>query len=174
MFRPTALPRGGLLVQLVERADGVAVGRPLVMFFRRGVGAIQDAATLLDGFGARFGERAIRIAAQHQPPQSAMVPLEKHAGFVAAWRDADREPRRERIEDFLPAAVTHQQPVRTRFPQVEDAQLSCPSLDVRPVERVGLHGDNPGRIRELLLRAAPFPRPFQLGGTASSSSSRTT
>src|SRR5262249_15787962 len=47
---PTPLLLGGSLVQLVQRADGVAIRGALVMLFRRGIGAIEDPAALVNRF----------------------------------------------------------------------------------------------------------------------------
>ena len=101
LLGPTAFLFGGLLVQIVERADGVAIGRALVMLFGGGVGAVEDPAAFVDGFRSRLRERPIGIAAQRQATQASVMPIEEHPGFVPVRRDADRETGRQRVEDLV-------------------------------------------------------------------------
>jgi hypothetical protein len=77
LLGPAALLLGGLLVQLVERADGVAVGRAFVVLLGSRVRAIQDGPARIQRLLARPGEITIRIAPERQPAKASVVPVQR-------------------------------------------------------------------------------------------------
>ena len=101
LLGPAALLLGRLLVQLVKRADGVAVRRALVLLLCGRVAVIEDAVSRVHRFFAGLNQLAIGISAERQPAEASVVAVQEHPGLVPARRHTNREAWRQRIEDLI-------------------------------------------------------------------------
>src|SRR5262245_10987639 len=77
LLGPAPLLLGGLLVQLVARADSVAVRRALVELLSGGIGAFPDPPPLVESLHAGLSQLAIGITTERQTAPAPVVPIQQ-------------------------------------------------------------------------------------------------
>jgi hypothetical protein len=66
------------------------------------IGPVVNASAVQRRSLPRLFQKDIRIAAERQPTEPSMVPIQEHPRLVSARRHANRETRRQRVEHLVP------------------------------------------------------------------------
>ena len=113
-----------------------AVGRPVILTFRRRIGAVEDASARARRRLACVREPDIGIPTQREASQPTVVAIEQRPRFVPRWRHPQCERGHLRVEHLVARGV--------RLQRIEVASRQSLSCHVHLSWAQGASGVTPG------------------------------